>query len=148
MREVAGIAPTEQESPQLHHVVFAVVPERHDTVVQMFSDLGFAFEDIELTELGLHVHLDWNRGIELISPVPGATASVAASVSEFLDSRGDGVYTVVVRVPGASAAEAVAERYGGTTRFRQGFSGEGSYLDEIDLSVFGLPLTFLSTDVQ
>jgi hypothetical protein len=68
-------------------------------------------------------------------------------VTEFLSSCGDGVYTVVVRVAKASAAEADAERYGGTTRFRQGFSGEGSYLDEIDLSVCGLPLTFLATNV-
>ncbi len=55
---------------------------------------------------------------------------------------------MVLRVPDASAAEAVTERYGSTTRFRQGFSGEGSYLDEIDLSVFGLPLTFLATNVS
>jgi methylmalonyl-CoA/ethylmalonyl-CoA epimerase len=57
------------------------------------------------------------------------------------------VYTVVLRVPGASDAEAVAERYGLRTRFRQSFSGEGTYLDEIDLSVFGLPLTLLSTNI-
>jgi len=72
---------------------------------------------------------------------------VAASVNEFLERHGDGVYTVVVRVPAASAAEAVAGRYGATTRFRQSLAGEGSYLDEVDLSVFGLPLTFLSTDI-
>ena len=91
--------------------------------------------------------LDWNGGLELISAIPGSTAEVAAFVNEFVDRHGDGVYTVVLRVPGASAAEAVAERYGSTTRFRQSFSGEGTYLDEIDLSVFGLPLTFLSTNI-
>jgi methylmalonyl-CoA/ethylmalonyl-CoA epimerase len=138
---------TEDSSPLVHHVVFAVAPERHAEVAKLFTDLGFGFENLELAELGLHVYLDWNRGIELISPIPGSTASVAASVDEFLERQGDGVYTVVIRVPGASAAEAVAERYGGTTRFRQNFEGEGSYLDEIDLSVFGLPLTFLSTNV-
>jgi 4-hydroxyphenylpyruvate dioxygenase-like putative hemolysin len=127
--------------------VFAVAPERHADVAKLFADLGFGFEDLDLTELGLHVHLDWNRGIELISPVPGSTASVAASVNEFLQHHGDGVYTVVIRVPGAAAAEAVAERYGATMRFRQGFEGEGTYLDEIDLSVFGLPLTFLATNI-
>ena len=67
----------------------------------------------------MRINLDWDRGIELISPLPGATASVAASVDEFLDSHGDGVYTVVLRVPDASAAEAVTERYGATIRFRQ-----------------------------
>jgi 4-hydroxyphenylpyruvate dioxygenase-like putative hemolysin len=138
---------TEASSPLLHHVVFAVAPQRHTDVVKLFADLGFRFEDLELAELGLHVYLDWNRGIELISPIPGSTGSVAASVNEFLERHGDGVYTVVIRVAEASAAEAVAERYGGTTRFRQSFEGEGSYLNEIDLSVFSLPLTFLSTNV-
>jgi 4-hydroxyphenylpyruvate dioxygenase-like putative hemolysin len=137
----------EKESPQLHHVVFAVAPQQHAAVTQLFTDLGFGFENLELDELGLNIHLDWNRGIELISPVPGSTATVARSVTEFLDSHGGGVYTVVLRVPGASAAEAVAERYGATTRFRQSFEGDGSYLEEIDSSVLGLPLTFLATNL-
>jgi methylmalonyl-CoA/ethylmalonyl-CoA epimerase len=137
----------EPRETQLHHVVFAVASERQARVAQMFTELGFSFENTELTELGLTVHLDWNGGVELISAIPGATAEVAASVSEFVTRNGDGVYTVVLRVPGASDAEAVTERYGSKTRFRQSFSGEGSYLDEIDLSVFGLPLTLLSTNV-
>lgn len=49
--------------PKLHHVVFAVAPERQAAKAQMFTDLGFTFENTELTELGVHVHLDWNRGI-------------------------------------------------------------------------------------
>jgi methylmalonyl-CoA/ethylmalonyl-CoA epimerase len=132
---------------QLHHVVFAVAPERQASVAQMFTELGFSFENTELTELGLTIHLDWNGGVELISAVPGATAEVAASVSDFVKHNGDGVYTVVLRVPGASDAEAVTETYGSKIRFRQSFSGEGSYLEEIDLAVFGLPLTLLSTNV-
>jgi methylmalonyl-CoA/ethylmalonyl-CoA epimerase len=138
---------TTQRETRLHHVVFAVAPERQTAVAQMFTELGFTFESTELTELGLSIHLDWNGGVELISAVPGATADVAASVSEFVERNGDGVYTVVLRVPVASAAEAVTDRYGSTTRFRQSFSGEGSHLNEIDLSVFGLPLTLLSTNI-
>jgi 4-hydroxyphenylpyruvate dioxygenase-like putative hemolysin len=134
-------------SPRLHHVVFAVAAERHDTAAQLFADLGFSFENLELAELGLHVHLDWNRGLELISPTAGSTASVAASVNEFLEGQGDGVYTVVIQVPGASAAEDIAKRYGATTRFSQHFDGDGFHLDEIDLSALNLPLTFLSTNV-
>lgn len=137
---------TERET-QLHHVVFAVAPERQKAVAQMFTELGFSFDSTELTELGLSIHLDWNGGVELISAVPGASADVAASVNEFVERNGDGVYTVVLRVPGASAAEAVTERYGSKIRFRQSFSGEGSHLEEIDLSVFGLPLTLLSTNI-
>ncbi len=132
---------------QLHHVVFAVAKERQTSVARMLTELGFSFNATEITELGISVALDWDRGIELISPVPGATASVAVSVNEFLDRHGDGVYTVVLRVPDAAAAESVAERYGSTTRFRQSFDGEGSYLHEIELSVFGIPLTMLSTNV-
>jgi 4-hydroxyphenylpyruvate dioxygenase-like putative hemolysin len=138
---------TQPQASQLHHVVFAVARERQSTVAQMFSELGFSFNATELTELGVTVALDWDRGLELISPVPDSTASVAASVNEFLDRHGDGVYTVVLRVPDASAAESIAERYGSATRFRQSFDGEGAYLHEIDLSVFGLPLTFLATNV-
>ena len=137
-----------QQRSRLHHVVFAVAQERQATVAQMFTDLGFHFNSTDLTELGVAVHLDWDGGLELISPIPGSTAEVANSVTEFLDREGDGVYTVVLRVPEASAAESLTERYGSTTRFRQSFSGEGSFLDEVELSVSGLPLTFLSTNVS
>ena len=136
-----------EESPRLHHVVFAVARERHAAAARFFTDLGFVFENFQLTELGLDIHLDWNRGIELISPIAESTGSVAASVNGFLQSHGDGVYSVVIRVPAASAAEDIAERYGATTRFQQNFEGEGSYLAEIDLSVLGLPLTLLATNI-
>lgn len=134
-------------TPRLHHVVFAVSPERHETVAQMFTDLGFGLQPAELTELGVSVSLDWDRGIELISPIPGATAAVAASVQAFLDNNGDGIYTVVLQVPGAADAEAVAGRYGAAIRFRQKLEGDGTHLEEIDLSVLALPLTLLDTNV-
>jgi methylmalonyl-CoA/ethylmalonyl-CoA epimerase len=137
----------EQRETQLHHVVFAVAPERQAAAAQMLTELGFSFDRTELTELGVSIYLDWNGGLELISAIPGATADVAASVSEFVQRNGDGVYTVVLRVPEASAAEAVTARYGSKIRFRQSFSGDGSYLEEIDLSVLGLPLTLLATNI-
>ncbi|RAU95036.1 hypothetical protein DQP58_13005 [Mycobacterium colombiense] len=127
--------------------MFAVSPERHAVAAQMFGDLGFVFETLQLTELGLDIHLDWNRGIELISPIPGSTGEVAVSVSDFLERHGDGVFTVVIGVPEAATADAVAERYGATTRFRQHMEGEGTYLDENDVSILGLPLTFLATNI-
>ncbi|WP_319455639.1 MULTISPECIES: VOC family protein [unclassified Mycobacterium] len=137
----------EHTSPSLHHVVFAVAPNRHDIVARFFNDLGFALQPGELTEAGLRIALDWDRGIELISPIPGSTGAVAASVNEFLETNGDGIYTVVVRVPTASDAEAVAERHGAAVRFRQRLQGSGTHLEEIDLSVFGLPLTLLDTNL-
>lgn len=133
--------------PNLHHVVFAVAAERRTAMGQMFTDLGFTLEVAELTDLGVIVALDWNRGIELISPIPGSSGGVANSVNEFLDHHGDGVYTVVIRVAETAAAETTTENYGSSTRFRQGFAGEGTYLDEVDLSVLGIPLTLLATNV-
>jgi methylmalonyl-CoA/ethylmalonyl-CoA epimerase len=135
------------ERSRLHHVVFAVSRERREAVAHMFTELGFGFNGTDLTELGVSVQLDWDGGLELISPIPGSTAEVAVSVADFLARNGDGVYTVVLRVPETSAAESLTERYGSRTRFRQSFSGEGSYLDEVELSVFNLPLTLLSTNV-
>jgi hypothetical protein len=136
-----------QDRPALHHVVFAVAAERHDAAAQMFSDLGYLLQPAELTELGLRINLDWERGIEIISPLPGATGAVAESVQNFLANKGDGVYTVVLQVPDAAAAEAVTQRYGASIRFRQKLEGDGTHLEEIDLSVFGLPLTLLDTNV-
>ncbi len=69
---------------------------------------------------------------------------MAASVNEFLNTKGDGVYTVVLQVPAASAAESVAERYGSNTRYRFDISREmAPTSSEIELSVLGLPLTFM-----
>jgi 4-hydroxyphenylpyruvate dioxygenase-like putative hemolysin len=138
---------SEQRATQLHHVVFAVDPERQAAVAQMFTELGFGFEHTELTELGVRIYLDWIGGVEIISAIPGATADVAASVSEFVERNGDGVYTVVLRIPEASAAEAVTDRYGSKIRFRQSLSGDGTHLEEIDLSVLDLPLTLLATNI-
>lgn len=132
---------------KLHHVVLAVAPERQQAVTEMFTGLGFTFNAGELTELGLTVHLDWDGGLEVISPIPGSGAEVAGKVTDFLERHGDGVYTVVLKVPDAAAAESLTRRYGSTTRFEQHFAGEGTHLDEIDLSVFGLPLTLLATNV-
>jgi 4-hydroxyphenylpyruvate dioxygenase-like putative hemolysin len=138
---------SEQRLTQLHHVVFAVAPERQAAAAQMLTELGFSFDHTELPELGVSIYLDWNGGVELISAIPGATADVAASVTEFVERNGDGVYTVVLRIPEASAAEAVTDRYGAKIRFRQSLSGDGTHLEEIDLSVLGLPLTLLATNI-
>lgn len=139
---------TTDVAPQrLHHVTFAVAPDRLDATTRLFTELGFELNVGELPDAGLHLRLDWQRGIELISPIAGSTAAVAARVADFLDKNGDGVYTVVLQVPGASAAESVAERYGSSTHYRFDISGDGTYCNEIELSVLGLPITFMSTNI-
>jgi len=131
---------------RVHHVVFAVPPEQLPEAVQLFSDLGFRFQDIEVEDVGLRVLLDWDGGLELVTPLsPGADD--ADGVTQFLQRNGPGVYSVVIRVGDAPAAEQVAQRYGAQTRFHQHRGGDGYELDEIEISVLGLPLTFLSTDL-
>ena len=130
----------------VHHVVFAVPQEQLSDTAQFFSELGFRFQTIELEDVGLRVLLDWDGGLELVTPLSSA-ADGDNVVANFLQQNGAGVYSVVIRVGDAPAAEQVAERYGAQTRFRQHRGGDGYELDEIEISVLGLPLTFLSTDL-
>ena len=106
---------------QLHHVAFAVAPERRVMrATQIFHRARFRLRmPSSCTELGVHVRPGLGRRPRADQPDSRVDrSSRPAFVNEFLDSHGDGVYTVVLRVPGASAAEAVAERYGSKTRFR------------------------------
>jgi 4-hydroxyphenylpyruvate dioxygenase-like putative hemolysin len=98
-------------TPRMHHVVYAVAPERLDVATAFFSELGFTFATFELRELGVQVTLDWTGGLELISPLD-TEAGRNSAVAEFLASRGDGVYSVAVRVADIVTAEEVAARYG------------------------------------
>jgi 4-hydroxyphenylpyruvate dioxygenase-like putative hemolysin len=130
----------------VHHVVFAVPQEQLSDTAQFFSELGFRFQTIELEDVGLRVLLDWDGGLELVTPLSSA-ADGDNVVANFLQHNGAGVYSVVIRVGDAPAAEQVAQRYGAQTRFHQHRGGDGYELDEIEISVLGLPLTFLSTDL-
>ena len=127
-------------------MVIAVPQEQLSDTAQFFSELGFRFQTIELEDVGLRVLLDWDGGLELVTPLSSA-ADGDNSVSNFLQQNGAGVYSVVIRVGDASAAEQVAQGYGAQTRFHQHRSGDGYELDEIEISVLGLPLTLLSTDL-
>jgi methylmalonyl-CoA/ethylmalonyl-CoA epimerase len=130
----------------VHHVVFAVPPERLPETSQFFSELGFRFQTIELDDVGLRVLLDWDGGLELVTPLSSETDG-ANAVAQFLQDNGAGVYSVVIRVGDAPAAEQLGQRYGAQTLFRQHRGGDGYELDEIEISVLGLPITFLSTDL-
>jgi 4-hydroxyphenylpyruvate dioxygenase-like putative hemolysin len=133
-------------SSSVHHVVFATPQEQLSETAQFFSDLGFRFQTIELEDVGLRVLLDWDGGLELVTPL-SSEADGDNAVAQFLQLNGPGVYSVVIRVGDASAAEQVAQRYGARTRFHQHRGGDGYELDEIEISVLGLPLTFLSSDL-
>ena len=130
----------------MHHVVFAVGPERLDGATRFLEALGFRFQTHELADIGLRVTLDWNRGVELVTPLPGSPNP--GTVADFLLQRGDGVYSVVLRVDDADASLELARRYGAAVEFRQDRGGDGLELLEVQLAtMFGMPLTLLSTNL-
>ncbi|WP_197373117.1 hypothetical protein [Mycolicibacterium baixiangningiae] len=77
----------EPNAPQLHHVVFAVAPERHAEVAQFFTELGFELQDLELNDLGLHVNLDWDRGVELMAHPPRPRSGPTTRTGSLMTSR-------------------------------------------------------------
>jgi 4-hydroxyphenylpyruvate dioxygenase-like putative hemolysin len=133
--------------PMMHHVVFAVGQERLASATAFLEALGFHFQTHELDDIGLLVTLDWERGVELVTPTAGSTVN-PGSVADFLARQGDGVYSVVVRVDDVDAASQIAERYGAAVEFRQDRGGNGLELVEVQLAaMFGMSLTFLSTNL-
>jgi hypothetical protein len=58
-----------------------------------------------------------------------------------------GAPMVVLRVADITTAEEVAARYGALTRFREHRTGDGFELDESEMTVAGLPITLLATDL-
>jgi 4-hydroxyphenylpyruvate dioxygenase-like putative hemolysin len=126
--------------PLLQHVVFAVAAERVEAARAFLEALGFSFQTHVLDDHGLRVTLNWDRGIELVTPVDGAETN-PGSVSDFLARRGDGVYSVVVRVDDADVTADLARRYGASVDFRQDRSADGLELVEVQLAaLFGMPL--------
>lgn len=135
-------------SPRLHHVVFAVRPESFDAAGDYLRGLGFRLTEFELDDVGLRVRIDWPGGVELVTPTERHIAD-RGSVGDFLARRGEGVFTVAVRVPDADQASAAAQAFGVAERYRQHRSGEGFELTELEMTPrFGLSITFLETDVD
>ncbi|MBV8862493.1 MAG: hypothetical protein JO082_08165 [Mycobacterium sp.] len=136
-----------QPAALLHHVVFAIGPERLDTAADYLTALGFRFQAFDHEDLRLAIRLDWDRGFELISPLADAPTD-AGTAADFLARHGDGLFSVVVRTADCDAAEHVATRYGAKADFRQHVEGDGFEVTEVKLEpLFGIPLTLLETNL-
>ena len=59
---------------RLHHVVFCVRPENQQRAAGLWRELGLQFQEVPLEDLGVRVLIDWNAGIEIISPTDTASA--------------------------------------------------------------------------
>jgi 4-hydroxyphenylpyruvate dioxygenase-like putative hemolysin len=133
--------------PMMHHVVFAIAPERLDAATTFLEALGFRFQTHVLDDIRLSVNLDWERGVELVTPLDDDQAK-PGSVRDFLARQGDGVFSVVMRVEDADASAELVRRYGASVDFRQDRGGDGLELVEVQLAtIFGMPLTLLATNL-
>lgn len=132
--------------PSLHHVVFCVRPENQDAAADVWRTIGFEFVEIELAEEGLRVLLDWDRGIEIIAP-SSAGGTEAQRFHDFLGERGEGVWSVVVRVRDVDDGVAALATHGFAVRYLQRRDLGDHRLDEADLEPrYGMPVTLLATD--
>jgi methylmalonyl-CoA/ethylmalonyl-CoA epimerase len=133
-------------NPRLHHVVFCMRRANQDRAADFWRDLGFDFAEVDLPDVGLRVLLDWRGGIEIVAPTDAGPEN--ADVRVFLDSHGEGVYSVVVRTDELEGPLEVAKRYGASVELRQHRTGDGYELDEAMLApLLGMPVTFLVTDL-
>lgn len=129
---------------KVHHVVFCVHHHNQERAADLWRDLGLTFAEIDLADLGIRVLIDWDAGIELVSPVPGSGES-AEAFTTFLESRGEGLYSVVMAVDEVDGPEGIAKRYGARVEYRQHRDHGGLVIDEVMLEpVHGMPITFLS----
>jgi hypothetical protein len=133
-------------STKLHHVVFCVRPENQERAADVWRALGLTFVEIPLAEEGLHVLLDWEAGIEIISPTE-AGGSESARFRAFLDEHGEGVCSVVVKTNEVAGPIAALAEHGANVRYQQHREDGDMVLDEADLTpVFGMPVTLLATN--
>src|SRR3954447_7704631 len=130
----------------VHHVVFCVRDEHLDAAVEFWQRvLGLEFEEILMPEHGLRIHLAWEAGIELIAPRANA-GEAAAPFHRFLDTRGEGVYSVVVRTHDMSSSLTAAEALGAMEVSRQEIVSEGHDLTEVRVEpLFGMPVMLMQT---
>jgi methylmalonyl-CoA/ethylmalonyl-CoA epimerase len=106
-----------QNVNKVDHVVFMVWPENLDAARSTFQTmLGVTFEGpIDAAAQGVRIYIDWDAGIELMSPVDPDTA---VAPMRFLRERGEGVWRIVFGVASVDDALAQAATVGVHELFR------------------------------
>ena len=129
---------------KLHHAVFCVHTDNQERAADLWRQLGLTFAEIVLADLGIRVLIDWEAGIELVSPLPDA-GERARAFTTFLETRGEGLYSLAMSVEEVDGPEAVAVRYGAQVEYRQHRDVGSIAIDEVMLApVHGMPITFLA----
>lgn len=130
---------------KVHHAVFCVHGDNQERAADLWRELGLTFAEVVVDDLEIRVLIDWDAGIELVSPLPGAGES-AQAFTTFLETQGEGLYSLVMNVDEVDGPEAIARRSGAEVGYRQHRELGGMVIDEVMLApVHGMPITFLST---
>ncbi len=90
--------------PTPHHVVWCVRRESLPALERYWTDaLGVPLASSRIDDLGLHLLMSWESGVEIVAPteVPG---SFTPALEAFLDAKGEGVFSTVYEVDDLDAA--------------------------------------------
>jgi 4-hydroxyphenylpyruvate dioxygenase-like putative hemolysin len=109
----------------VHHVSWCVRPENMDRARAYWEDaIGLPpLEDLDLPDLGLRVLVSWEGGVEIMCPT-NEEGSMAAAARQFLEERGEGVYSVVYNVGDIAATMARISAQGGSLVFEESIPAE------------------------
>ena len=106
----------------IHHVVWCIKPESMPGVRALWEEaLGLEMQDIDLPELGIHVMIAWEAGIEIMAPTY-ETGTLLQSARDFLATKGEGVYSVVFNVADLESAVARYAAHGAKLVFEEDIS--------------------------
>ena len=96
-------APLVQNRNRIDHVAFIVRPENFEATTQRVAEvLGLDFDGpYDNHELGLRVCIDWDAGIEFLTPFDPALATIQVA---YLDKYGEGFYRLVFGVTDLESA--------------------------------------------
>lgn len=103
----------------MHHVVWCIRPENFEGARAFWEGvIGVALEELDLPDLGLRILISWQGGVEIMTPAyPDGTMAEAAR--QFLDERGEGVYSVVYGIRNIEQVVASFSERGGRLLFRE-----------------------------
>jgi hypothetical protein len=120
-------------------------PENQENAAGFWRELGLTFTEICLPKEGLRVLVDFSAGIEVVSPVEPA-GTLTDSFRAFLNERGEGIFTVVMRTEDVQAPVSTALRHGATVLYQNRTDVGGVIVDEATLTpVRAMPVTFIAT---
>jgi hypothetical protein len=93
--DAAGSSP---HYPHPHHVVWCVRRESLPELERYWADaLGVQLASCYIEELGLHLLMSWEAGVEIVAPSDTA-GSFTAALEAHLKEKGEGVFATVYEV--------------------------------------------------